>query len=67
GDRRIPMELIKRGLRVELGDCVIQNGLLLHRGRIWIPDNAELRTKILDSWHKSLPTGHAGRITIYER
>ena len=67
GQRRIPQDLIKEGLRLELGDCQLEDGLLYVRRRLYVPDNAELKTQIIKFIHDSPPSGHAGRAATYDR
>ena len=66
GDRRIPGWLIRQGIRVELGSCRIENGLLYVGERIYVPDG-EIRTKVIRSCHDTKPNGHAGKTTTFAR
>ena len=65
--RRIPHDLIRDGLRIELGDCEIIDDMLYVGRRLYVPNNAELRTSIIRENHDSLPSGHGGRTTTYDR
>ncbi|CAI6339108.1 unnamed protein product [Periconia digitata] len=62
GDRRIPWHLIHReGIRIELKDCTLQDGMLYVKHRLYVPDARDVRTKLLHHVHASLPGGHAGK------
>lgn len=65
--RKIPPDLVKEGLKLEIGDCEVINGLLYIGKRLYVPDNPELRTDVIKYIHESLPGGHAGRSSTYDR
>ena len=67
GDRKIPAKLIKKGIRLELGDCVIKDNLLWVKDRLCIPKSPTLRTDIIKHIHDSPQGGHAGRTITYQR
>ena len=50
---------------VEIADCAATNDELMFRGRIWVPQNERLRTKILEAHHDGLEVGHPGRDGMY--
>jgi len=59
GQRLFPSSL---GVRVSLSECSLSaSGALLFRGRYWVPDSDELRTKLVQVIHDSLICGHPGR------
>ena len=67
-ERRVPAELAKRhNVRLELGECQVHHDLLYVNNRLFVPDVPELRTRILREIHDTLPGGHAGRSSTYER
>ena len=50
------------GVRVSISECSLSDQqALLFRGRYWVPDLDELRTRIIQVTHDSLVTGHPGR------
>ena len=65
--RKIPQDLLKEGLRLEIGDCEVIDGLLYVRKRLFVPHQPVLKTKIIKSMHDSPPSGHAGRASTYDR
>jgi transposase InsO family protein len=59
GCRLFPTSL---GVRVSIGECSVSaNGHLLFRGRRWVPNSDELRTKLIQGTHDSPMCGHPGR------
>ncbi|CAA9957706.1 Asp-protease-2 multi-domain protein [Pyrenophora teres f. maculata] len=50
GLRRLPANIVgsDRKLRLELGDCALYNDLLYVRGKLYVPDFNDVRTKPLD-------------------
>jgi hypothetical protein len=38
-----------------------ENGLILHRGKIYIPKDRQLQNNIIQRYHDSLAAGHLGR------
>jgi hypothetical protein len=61
---------LKRGetkdSKIALGLCDIQEGFLTYEGLLWIPDDDELRLKILHDHHDSKAAGHPGRAKTLE-
>lgn len=49
------------GLHVSISECSIEDGRLLHRGRLWIPEYEPLRTRLIQDVHDSVLSGHPGR------
>lgn len=45
----------------------LQNGIIRHKGRIYIGDDLGLKTKLLKALHSSTLGGHSGRKVSYER
>jgi hypothetical protein len=43
-----------------------ESGLILFRGKVYVPKDPELRQRIVELHHDSLPTGHPGRWKTYE-
>ena len=58
GARKFPASL---GIKVSVADCSLDNNQLLFRGRRWVPDSEELRTRLIQTSHDSVLTGHPGR------
>ncbi|KAG5727068.1 hypothetical protein E4T56_gene20327 [Termitomyces sp. T112] len=50
--------LVKSRLR----DFTVEDGLIRFRGLIYVPDDAEIKRKILQLYHDSIPAGHPGRV-----
>ena len=46
--------------KITLGLYEENNGVLLYDGLIWIPDNDDLRQRILRDYHDAQATGHPG-------
>lgn len=67
GQRKLPLDMIKNNVKLELGDCRIRNDLLYVNDRLYVPDVPELRTKVLRDIHDTPPGGHAGRASTYDR
>ena len=67
GQQRIPHDLIKNGMRLELGDCKIHDDMLYVGSRLYVPDDITLKTQIIRNAHDSPPGGHAGRSSTYDR
>jgi hypothetical protein len=59
GDRIFPTEL---EVKVSISECALSpEGELLFRGRRWVPDSEELRTRLIQETHDSMLGGHPGR------
>ena len=43
-----------------------EQGLILFRGKVYVPLNIQLRTEIVQLHHDTLQTGHPGRWRTYE-
>ena len=67
GQPRILHDLIKEGVRLELGDCKIHGQMLYIGSRLYVPDKPKLKTNIIKNIQESLPGGHAGRSSTYDR
>ena len=67
GKRRVPVEVTRAGVKLELGRCEIQDGLLLIKGRIYIPQDEEVYSALIKQVHDSTVGGHAGREITYSR
>lgn len=64
-ERNLPVDLQKEK-SVSMAECSVdERGLLLFRGRIWIPNCEPLRTQIIQNIHDSHITGHPGRDLTY--
>lgn len=61
--RRFPTEL---RLKVSISECSMSNqGNLLFRGRRWVPEGLDLRTRLIQTTHDSVLHGHPGREVTY--
>ena len=47
-------------------DYTVQEGLLLFKGRMWVPDYQNLRNLLLHEFHSSLQSGHRGFLKTYK-
>ena len=52
---------VRRSKKITLGDCENRNSRLYYRSRLVIPDNDELKVKILRAVHDAPSGGHPGR------
>jgi len=52
--------------KIVLGLCEENNAVLLYDGLIWIPDNDDLRLRILRDHYDVQAAGHPGRARILE-
>ena len=55
-----------RALRKGLEEWNTENGLILFRGKVYVPKDGELRRWVVELHHDSLPTGHPGWWKTYE-
>lgn len=63
-ERRFPPSI---GVKCSIAECSVNNqGELLYRDRRWVPNSEELRTRIIETIHNSLLTGHPGREITYK-
>lgn len=53
-------------LRTALEDWTLDDDLLLCKGRIYVPDDRELRREITSLYHDPTPMGHPGRLKTLE-
>jgi hypothetical protein len=68
GESRLPRDLItKQGFRIQLGSCELRDNLVLVNNRLLVPNDSDLRCRILKAYHESFVGGHAGRATTYGR
>lgn len=67
-ESRLPRDLItKQGFRIQLGSCELRDNLVLVNNRLLVPNDTDLRCRILKAYHESSVGGHAGRTTTYSR
>ena len=69
GLRKVPYDITKNHFKLELGDCQVLDNLLYVKTRLYVPPNKDntLYTSIIKEVHTSLPGGHAGRSSTYDR
>jgi Reverse transcriptase (RNA-dependent DNA polymerase)/RNase H-like domain found in reverse transcriptase/Integrase zinc binding domain/Chromo (CHRromatin Organisation MOdifier) domain len=59
GQRTFPTNL---KLKVSISECSLtDDGKMMFRGRLWVPNDEKLRTKMTQDVHDSLLCGHPGR------
>lgn len=67
---RKAIEEVKRGgpraLQKDMEDWDTEEGLILFRGKVYVPKDPELRHRVVALHHDTLPTGHPGRWKTYE-
>jgi hypothetical protein len=66
GKQRLPYELIKAGLKLDLSNCRHAQGIVYVRDRVYVPEGS-LRTQAVALYHETLPGGHGGRHATYEK
>jgi hypothetical protein len=49
-----------------LDDWNLEDGLILHRGHIYVPKDDDLRRDIVKQYHDHVATGHLGRWKTYK-
>ena len=64
---KIPYDLIKDGVRLELSDCEIHDQMLYIGPRLYVSNHLKLKTKIIKHIHESPSGGHAGRLSTYDK
>lgn len=65
--RKVPQDLLKDSIKLELGDCKVIEYLLYIGKRLYVPNDPELRTSIIKQIHDSPLGGHGGRAATYDR
>jgi len=58
--RQFPRHLVSPQA-AQIADCTARDGLVFHRGRLWVPEEESLRTQITQTLHDSPIHGHPGR------
>ncbi|KEP45074.1 Transposon Tf2-2 polyprotein, partial [Rhizoctonia solani 123E] len=58
------LDLIKHKKTVQ--DWTLQEGLLWHKGKIFVPRNEKIRNLVLESRHDALSAGHPGQLRTLE-
>jgi hypothetical protein len=63
-------DALQRGVRqirrLSLVDCRLQDGKLYYQDRLYIPDNDDLRLRLLQTHHEAEVAGHPGRDKTFE-
>jgi hypothetical protein len=65
--RRLPLELVNRGYRLELGECSVIDGMVYIGRRLLVPNKGKIHAELLSLFHGSTLGGHAGRTTTFAR
>jgi transposase InsO family protein len=63
-ERRLPQDLTR--LKLSLADCTEQDGRLLVRHRLYVPEDDELRLRLLQLCHDNVAAGHPGKAKTHE-
>jgi hypothetical protein len=66
GKQRLPYELIKAGLKLNLSNCRYDYSLVYVRDRVYVP-KGPIRTQAIALYYKTLPGGYSGRHATYEK
>jgi hypothetical protein len=66
GKQRLPYELIKAGLKLDLSNCCYAQGIVYVRDRVYVPEGS-LRTQAVALYHETLLGRHGGRHAIYKK
>jgi Retroviral aspartyl protease./Reverse transcriptase (RNA-dependent DNA polymerase). len=61
---RVPTELAR--LKIPVNEMIEKEGRLFWRNRMFVPDDEELRLRLLRSCHDKAAAGHPGRAKTYE-
>jgi hypothetical protein len=65
-DSKTLSPFVTKKLAISIGDCSVnQEGKLLWRQRLWVPEDEPIRTGIIQEAHLSVVTGHPGREETY--
>ena len=65
--KRIPMNIIKEGVRLELEDCEIREDLFWIKDKLYVSSNESLHAALIIHIHESPFGDHAGRAVTYDR
>lgn len=63
-DRQLPTELAR--LKIPINEMVERDGRLFVKDRMFVPDDDELRLRLLRSCHDNAAAGHPGRAKTHE-
>lgn len=63
--RRLPGGLVRRGFRFSMSDISLRDGLLFIQGRIYIPNDHDLKLSVLAAYHDSRTFGHPSEKTLF--
>ena len=58
--RRLPKHILSKGIKLSMSDLEVKDGRLWVSGRIYVPEDIELRHTILGLYHKPTASGHPG-------
>jgi hypothetical protein len=51
---------------LQLAQCIVREGLLYYRDKIYVPESEDLRVRILRQHHDNPSAGHPGRAKTFE-
>jgi hypothetical protein len=57
---------IKKSRKYALGLCELENNVLTYNGLVWVPEDDEIKLKILKQHHDEMTAGHPGRAKTFE-
>lgn len=64
------LDMLRKGAtqskKITLGECRENNDQLWYQGRLYVPDNEQLRTRVCRAHHDMPAAGHAGRTKTLE-
>ena len=64
--RKLPLNLIKRGIKLAMGDLKLENEKLYVKGRLYVPDYEPLQLHLLKKHHEPPLQGHPGYKSMYQ-
>ena len=64
--RKLPLNLIKRGIKLAMGDLKLENDKLYVKGRLYVPDHESLQLHLLQKHHEPPLQGHPGYKSMYQ-
>jgi hypothetical protein len=67
GLRRLPRHLLAKGIRLSMGELEIRDERLWVSGRLFVPEDNDLRHMVLELFHKPTASGHPGPKRMYSK
>ena len=64
--RKLPLNLIKSGIKLAMGELKLENDKLYVKGRLYVPDYEPLQLHLLKKHHEPPLQGHPGYKSMYQ-